>query len=64
MEELRHLNPTLWFVPRTFILKPGLSLLLGGLARVDYLEVRKNVVCCKAIWLDSILLFVLEIHHK
>jgi len=42
MEEIRRLNPTLWFVPRTFILKPGHSLLLGGLARVDYLEIKRK----------------------
>ena len=39
IDELKLLNPTLWLVPRTFILKPGHSLLLGGLGRVDYLEV-------------------------
>ncbi|XP_022783749.1 nitric oxide-associated protein 1-like isoform X2 [Stylophora pistillata] len=42
MEELRRLNPKLWFVPRTFILKPGFSLLLGGLARVDYLQIKRR----------------------
>lgn len=42
MEEIRRLNPTLWFVPRTFILKPGHSLLLGGLARVDYHEIKRK----------------------
>lgn len=60
MEEIRRLNPTLWFVPRTFILKPGHSLLLGGLARVDYLEVWWNAACCKAIQLD--LLFNTQVH--
>ena len=47
MEELKLLNPALWIVPRTFILKPGHSLLIGGLGRVDYLEVELNVVYCK-----------------
>jgi len=42
MEELKLLNPALWIVPRTFILKPGHSLLIGGLGRVDYLEIKRQ----------------------
>lgn len=44
MDELKLLNPTLWLIPRTFILKPGQSLLLGGLGRVDYLEVKRRTL--------------------
>lgn len=42
IDELKLLNPTLWLIPRTFILKPGQSLMLGGLGRVDYLEIKRR----------------------
>lgn len=40
-KELKLLNPALWFVPRTLILKPGKVLFIGGLARLDYLDVKR-----------------------
>jgi hypothetical protein len=39
MEELKLLHSNLSIVPRTLVLKPGQALLLGGLARVDFVEV-------------------------
>ena len=32
--------PTNAIVPRTFVLKPGMSLFLGALGRIDYLQVK------------------------
>ncbi|XP_028391167.1 nitric oxide-associated protein 1-like [Dendronephthya gigantea] len=40
-QELKLLNPTSWFVPRTVILRPGKVLFVGGLARLDYLNVKR-----------------------
>ncbi|XP_029917229.1 nitric oxide-associated protein 1 [Myripristis murdjan] len=37
-EEVKLLVPTRAIVPRTFVLKPGTSLFLGGLGRIDYLQ--------------------------
>ncbi len=39
-QEVKLLVPTQAITPRTFIMKPGMVLLLGALARIDYLEVR------------------------
>ena len=44
VEELKLLNPQMWIVPRTFILKPEQVILLGGLARLDYVEVSSLIV--------------------
>ncbi|XP_065071977.1 nitric oxide-associated protein 1-like [Rhopilema esculentum] len=41
-KELKFLKHRLWVVPRTFIMKPGRSLLLGGLARIDYCSVTRK----------------------
>lgn len=38
--EVKLVVPTHAITPRTFILKPGMVLFLGALARIDYLEVR------------------------
>ena len=40
-QEIKLLNPTLWFVPRTVILRPGNVVFLGGLARLDFLDVKR-----------------------
>ena len=40
-KELRLALPKKPLKPRTFILKPGQCLFLGGLARLDYAEVKK-----------------------
>ena len=40
-QETKLLNPTLWFVPRTVILRPGNVVFLGGLARLDFLNVKR-----------------------
>ncbi|KAM8909149.1 nitric oxide-associated protein 1 [Spinachia spinachia] len=37
-QEVMSVVPTQALVPRTFVLKPGTSLLLGALARIDFLE--------------------------
>ena len=37
-EELKLALPEKQLIPRTFILKPGQSLMFGGLARLDYME--------------------------
>lgn len=34
----------LWIVPKTYLMKPGRSLLLGGLARIDFTEVEISFV--------------------
>lgn len=38
-QEVMSVVPDLALVPRTFVLKPSMSLFVGGLARVDFLEV-------------------------
>ncbi|KAM9849437.1 nitric oxide-associated protein 1 [Aulostomus maculatus] len=37
-QEVRLVVPTQAIVPRTFVLKPGMSLFLGALARIDFLQ--------------------------
>lgn len=37
-QEVRLVVPTQAIVPRTFVLKPGTSLFIGALARIDYLQ--------------------------
>lgn len=54
-KEVRLVVPAQAIVPRTFVVKPGMSLFVGGLARIDFLQVRtktlsdnttrKRVVC-------------------
>lgn len=39
-QEVRSVVPTHAIVPRTFVLKPSMSLFVGALARIDFLEVR------------------------
>lgn len=39
-QEVKLVVPTHSITPRTFVLKPGMVLFLGALARIDYLEVR------------------------
>ncbi|XP_038554784.1 nitric oxide-associated protein 1 isoform X4 [Micropterus salmoides] len=41
-EEVMSVVPTQAVVPRTFVLKPGLSLFLGALARIDFLQGGKS----------------------
>ncbi|XP_068181467.1 nitric oxide-associated protein 1 [Antennarius striatus] len=40
-QEVKLVVPSRAIVPRTFVLKPGCSLFVGGLARIDYLEGQK-----------------------
>ncbi|XP_013917924.1 PREDICTED: nitric oxide-associated protein 1 [Thamnophis sirtalis] len=37
-KEIKYVLPTIAIVPRTFILKPGTTLFLGALGRIDYLQ--------------------------
>lgn len=39
-QEVKLVLPTRAITPRTFVLKPGMVLFFGALARIDYLEVR------------------------
>lgn len=39
--EINYLSPTLWVVPRTVMLVPGYSLCVGGIARLNYLDISK-----------------------
>uniref|UniRef100_A0A665U0W4 Nitric oxide associated 1 n=1 Tax=Echeneis naucrates TaxID=173247 RepID=A0A665U0W4_ECHNA len=39
-QEVRSVVPTQAIVPRTFVLKPGMSLFVGALARIDFLKVK------------------------
>ena len=39
--EINYLSPTRWVVPRTYLLKPGNCLFVGGLARLDYLSITR-----------------------
>lgn len=39
-QEVKLVVPTHAITPRTFVLKPGMVLFLGALARIDYLQVR------------------------
>lgn len=39
-QEVKLLVPTQAITPKTFLMKPGMVLFLGALARIDYLEVR------------------------
>ncbi|XP_039976130.1 nitric oxide-associated protein 1 isoform X2 [Xiphias gladius] len=41
-QEVRSVVPTQAVVPRTFVLKPGMSLFVGGLARIDFLQGQKS----------------------
>ncbi|XP_015226986.1 PREDICTED: nitric oxide-associated protein 1 [Cyprinodon variegatus] len=41
-QEVRLVVPTQAIVPRTFVLKPGMSLFVGALARVDFLQGGKS----------------------
>ncbi|KAF7664317.1 hypothetical protein LDENG_00179630 [Lucifuga dentata] len=41
-QEVRLVVPTQAIVPRTFVLKPSMSLFLGALARIDYLQGEKS----------------------
>lgn len=38
-QEVMSVVPDQALVPRTFVLKPSMSLFVGGLARVDFMEV-------------------------
>eukprot|EP00794_Sanderia_malayensis_P005455 gene5455-6137_t len=38
-KELKFIQQYRWIVPKTFILQPGDSLLIGGLARIDYSQI-------------------------
>jgi len=40
--ELKFIQHQRWIVPKTFLLSPGRSLLLGGLARIDYCEITRK----------------------
>nr|XP_060618671.1 nitric oxide-associated protein 1 [Anolis sagrei ordinatus] len=37
-KEVKHVLPTCAIIPRTFLLKPGMTLFLGALGRIDYLQ--------------------------
>ncbi|XP_032411155.1 nitric oxide-associated protein 1 [Xiphophorus hellerii] len=41
-QEVRSVVPTRAIVPRTFVLKPGMTLFVGALARIDFLQGRKS----------------------
>ncbi|XP_035017012.2 nitric oxide-associated protein 1 isoform X1 [Hippoglossus stenolepis] len=41
-QEVRSVVPTSAIVPRTFVLKPGMSLFVGGVARIDFLQGQKS----------------------
>ncbi|CAB1325483.1 unnamed protein product [Coregonus sp. 'balchen'] len=41
-QEVKLVVPTQAIVPRTFVLKPGMSLFLGALGRIDYLQGEKS----------------------
>lgn len=41
-QEVRSVVPTQAIIPRTFVLKPSMSLLVGALARIDFLEGEKS----------------------
>ncbi|XP_061690402.1 nitric oxide-associated protein 1 isoform X2 [Syngnathoides biaculeatus] len=41
-QEVKAVVPTRAVVPRTFLLKPGMSLFVGALARIDFLEGEKS----------------------
>ncbi|XP_062249039.1 nitric oxide-associated protein 1 isoform X2 [Platichthys flesus] len=41
-QEVRAVVPTSAIVPRTFVLKPGMSLFVGGVARIDFLQGQKS----------------------
>ncbi|XP_010864807.2 nitric oxide-associated protein 1 [Esox lucius] len=41
-QEVKMVVPTQAIIPRTFVLKPGLSLFLGALGRIDYLKGEKS----------------------
>ncbi|XP_053179697.1 nitric oxide-associated protein 1 [Scomber japonicus] len=41
-QEVKSVVPTQAIVPRTFVLKPGTSLLVGAVARIDYLQGEKS----------------------
>lgn len=43
-QEVKLVVPTQAITPRTFVLKPGMVLFLGGLVRIDYLEVRYSLI--------------------
>lgn len=38
-QEVMSVVPSQALVPRTFVLKPGMSLFVGALARIDFLQV-------------------------
>ncbi|XP_032233214.2 nitric oxide-associated protein 1 [Nematostella vectensis] len=42
LKEIKLLSPNRWMVPRTLILRPGQTLLLGGLGRLDFLKVSRK----------------------
>ncbi|XP_069387316.1 nitric oxide-associated protein 1 isoform X2 [Paralichthys olivaceus] len=41
-QEMRSVVPSSAIIPRTFVLKPGMSLFVGGVARVDFLQGQKS----------------------
>ncbi|EDO37137.1 predicted protein, partial [Nematostella vectensis] len=43
LKEIKLLSPNRWMVPRTLILRPGQTLLLGGLGRLDFLKANKSI---------------------
>ncbi|KAJ8382291.1 hypothetical protein SKAU_G00030690 [Synaphobranchus kaupii] len=55
-QELKMVVPTHAIIPRTFVLKPGMVLFLGGLARIDYLEGERSC------WFSVIASNLLPVH--
>ncbi|KAI1888325.1 hypothetical protein AGOR_G00183850 [Albula goreensis] len=55
-EELKVVVPNYAIIPRTFVLKPGMTLFLGALGRIDYLEGEKSC------WFSVIASNLLPVH--
>lgn len=42
-QEVKMVVPTYAITPRTFVLKPGMTLFVGGIARIDFLQVNLHI---------------------
>uniref|UniRef100_A0A3B5MIS2 Uncharacterized protein n=1 Tax=Xiphophorus couchianus TaxID=32473 RepID=A0A3B5MIS2_9TELE len=52
-QEVRFVVPTRAIVPRTFVLKPGMTLFVGALARIDFLQLQGRKSCWFSVLASS-----------